>query len=149
LGIGLRACCAASGFFQFLVGYSENKEFLFFGLVEGVISSVGMVVHGNWFLPSAPSHSSRCRFEHNRHTRMADSVWQAAKRVLGAILGIFAAIVCIEKPAEAAENYATNPASAGLFAGEPGNLCLRKTAWWGWEDSNFQPNDYQPPELND
>jgi hypothetical protein len=20
---------------------------------------------------------------------------------------------------------------------------LRKTAWWGWEDSNFQPNDYQ------
>jgi NAD-dependent dihydropyrimidine dehydrogenase PreA subunit len=21
--------------------------------------------------------------------------------------------------------------------------------WWGWEDSNFQPNDYQPPELND
>ena len=20
---------------------------------------------------------------------------------------------------------------------EPGNLCLRKTAWWGWEDSNF------------
>jgi signal transduction histidine kinase len=21
---------------------------------------------------------------------------------------------------------------------------LRKTAWWGWEDSNFQPNDYQP-----
>ena len=27
--------------------------------------------------------------------------------------------------------------AAGLFAGEPGNLCLRKTAWWGWEDSNF------------
>src|SRR6516165_2308445 len=26
-----------------------------------------------------------------------------------------------------------------------GNLCLRKTAWWGWEDSNFEPNDYQPP----
>ena len=19
----------------------------------------------------------------------------------------------------------------------------RKTVWWGWEDSNFQPNDYQ------
>jgi hypothetical protein len=23
--------------------------------------------------------------------------------------------------------------AAGLFAGEPGNLCLRKTAWWGRE----------------
>jgi hypothetical protein len=21
---------------------------------------------------------------------------------------------------------------------------LRETAWWGWEDSNFQPNDYRP-----
>jgi hypothetical protein len=28
------------------------------------------------------------------------------------------------------------------------NLCLCKTVWWGWEDSNFQPNDYQPLELN-
>ena len=32
---------------------------------------------------------------------------------------------------------------SGLFALrrairiEPGNLCLRETAWWGWEDSNF------------
>jgi hypothetical protein len=32
---------------------------------------------------------------------------------------------------------------------QAGNLRLHKTAWWGWEDSNFQPNDYQPPELND
>jgi hypothetical protein len=24
------------------------------------------------------------------------------------------------------------------------HLCLRETAGWGWEDSNFQPNDYQP-----
>ena len=24
-----------------------------------------------------------------------------------------------------------------------GNLGSRKTAWWAWEDSNFQPNDYQ------
>jgi hypothetical protein len=24
------------------------------------------------------------------------------------------------------------------------NLCLHETAWWGWEDSNLQPNDYQP-----
>jgi hypothetical protein len=22
------------------------------------------------------------------------------------------------------------------------------TARWGWEDSNFQPNDYQPPALS-
>jgi hypothetical protein len=33
-------------------------------------------------------------------------------------------------------------AESGECAGEPGNLCLRRTAWWGWEDSNFQPNDY-------
>ena len=31
---------------------------------------------------------------------------------------------------------------------ERGNLRLRGTAWWGWEDSNFQPNDYQPPALS-
>jgi hypothetical protein len=31
---------------------------------------------------------------------------------------------------------------------EPVNPRLRRTAWWGWEDSNFQPNDYQPLELN-
>ena len=31
---------------------------------------------------------------------------------------------------------------------EPGNLCLHETAWWGWEDSNLQPNDYQPPALS-
>jgi len=24
-----------------------------------------------------------------------------------------------------------------------GDLCLHQTAWWSWEDSNFQPNDYQ------
>jgi hypothetical protein len=30
----------------------------------------------------------------------------------------------------------------GAIRNEPGNLRLRKTAWWGWEDSNFQPNDY-------
>jgi hypothetical protein len=22
------------------------------------------------------------------------------------------------------------------------NLCLDRTAWWGWEDSNFQPGGY-------
>ena len=33
-------------------------------------------------------------------------------------------------------------------ASEPGNLCLRKTAWWAREDSNLQPNDYQPPALS-
>jgi hypothetical protein len=25
---------------------------------------------------------------------------------------------------------------------------LRRTAWWGWEDSNLQPNDYQSPALS-
>src|SRR6516165_340462 len=29
-----------------------------------------------------------------------------------------------------------------------GNLCLHQTAWWGWEDSNFQPNDYQSLALS-
>jgi hypothetical protein len=24
-----------------------------------------------------------------------------------------------------------------------GNLRSTANAWWGWEDSNFQPNDYQ------
>jgi hypothetical protein len=27
---------------------------------------------------------------------------------------------------------------------EPGNPRLLRTAWWGWEDSNFQPNGYRP-----
>jgi Protein of unknown function (DUF2933) len=35
------------------------------------------------------------------------------------------------------------PAGSGLFVLNWENLRLRKTAWWGWEDSNFQPNDYQ------
>jgi hypothetical protein len=30
----------------------------------------------------------------------------------------------------------------GSFYENSGNLSSRKTAWWGWEDSNFQPNDY-------
>jgi hypothetical protein len=34
------------------------------------------------------------------------------------------------------------------LSNEQGNLCLHETAWWGWEDSNFQPNDYQPPALS-
>jgi hypothetical protein len=50
--IGLRPACAASGFFQCLIGYNGNEEFLF-GLVEGVISSVRMVGHGNG---SCPQH---------------------------------------------------------------------------------------------
>ena len=25
---------------------------------------------------------------------------------------------------------------------------MRRTAWWGWEDSNLQPNDYQPLALS-
>jgi len=31
----------------------------------------------------------------------------------------------------------------GAICTTPGNLCLYGTAWWDWEDSNFQPNDYQ------
>jgi hypothetical protein len=27
-------------------------------------------------------------------------------------------------------------------------MSMRRTAWWGWEDSNFQPNDYQPLALS-
>jgi hypothetical protein len=45
----MRAGCAASSFFQFLVGYGENEK------VGGVISSVEMLVHGNGSCP-APSH---------------------------------------------------------------------------------------------
>jgi hypothetical protein len=36
----------------------------------------------------------------------------------------------------------------GPLFSPPGNLCLRKTAWWGWEDSNLQPDDYQPLALS-
>jgi hypothetical protein len=32
---------------------------------------------------------------------------------------------------------ATNRRQFGAIRTEPGNLRLRKTAWWGWEDSNF------------
>ena len=41
------------------------------------------------------------------------------------------------------QNACTNRRQFGAIRNEPGNLRLRKTAWWGWEDSNFQPNDYQ------
>ena len=41
------------------------------------------------------------------------------------------------------------PRQFGAIRNEPGNLCLRKTAWWGSEDSNFQPNDYQPLSLSE
>jgi hypothetical protein len=41
----LRPDCAASGFFQCLVGYGENEKRLV-GLVKSVISKAGMVVHG-------------------------------------------------------------------------------------------------------
>ena len=35
----------------------------------------------------------------------------------------------------------------GAIRIEPGNLCLRKTAWWGWEDSNLQPNGHEQLAL--
>ena len=40
------------------------------------------------------------------------------------------------------------PGSLVAIRAERGNLCSNKTVWWGWEDSNFQPNDYQPPALS-
>jgi hypothetical protein len=39
-------------------------------------------------------------------------------------------------------NARTKTRQFGAICTTPGNLCLRKTTWWGWEDSNFQPNDY-------
>jgi hypothetical protein len=71
----MRAGCAASNFFQFLVGYGENEK------VDGVIA---------WGCSSmetapapAPSHSCQHRFEHNPHTRMAGSVWLGGHEVFG------------------------------------------------------------------
>jgi hypothetical protein len=46
LRIGLRAACAASGFFQCLVRHGGNEEFLF-DLVDGVTGRLRMIVHGN------------------------------------------------------------------------------------------------------
>jgi hypothetical protein len=46
------------------------------------------------------------------------------------------------------QNAWTNRRLFGAICTKPGNPRLRRTAWWGWEDSNFQPNDYQPLELN-
>jgi hypothetical protein len=33
----------------------------------------------------------------------------------------------------------TNPRQFGAIRNEPGNLCLRETAWWAREDSNYVP----------
>jgi hypothetical protein len=49
---------------------------------------------------------------------------------------------------EMSKNGCTNARQFEAIRTELGNLCLRKTVWWGWEDSNFQPNDYQPPALS-
>jgi hypothetical protein len=43
------------------------------------------------------------------------------------------------------QNACTNRRQFGAIRTEPGNLRLRKTAWWGWEDSNLQPSGYEPP----
>jgi hypothetical protein len=40
------------------------------------------------------------------------------------------------------QNACTNRREFGAICTEPGNPRLRRTAWWGWEDSNFQPNGY-------
>jgi hypothetical protein len=39
-------------------------------------------------------------------------------------------------------------ASSGRFALNREISICDTTVWWGWEDSNFQPNDYQPPALS-
>ena len=31
---------------------------------------------------------------------------------------------------------ASSEHAIGAIRNEPGNLCLRETVWWGWEDSN-------------
>jgi hypothetical protein len=46
------------------------------------------------------------------------------------------------------QNACRNRRQFGAIRTEPGNLRLRRTAWWGWEDSNFQPNDYQSLALS-
>jgi hypothetical protein len=33
----------------------------------------------------------------------------------------------------------------GAICTTPGNLRLYGTAWWTWEDSNFEPSGYEPP----
>ena len=48
----------------------------------------------------------------------------------------------------AANRSPRNAANSGSFYENLGNLCSRKTVWWGWADSNLQPNDYQPPALS-
>jgi hypothetical protein len=62
----------------------------------------------------------------------------------------------LEKQAAAYRKLAANRAKEYNLGRSPlstqrvrqGNLSLHETAWWGWEDSNFQPNDYQPPALS-
>jgi hypothetical protein len=46
------------------------------------------------------------------------------------------------------QNGCTNRRQFGAIRTGPGNLRLRRTAWWGRKDSNFQPNDYQPLALS-
>ena len=70
--------------------------------------------------------------------------------------GLFAAtmvpFIASTKPREVdrlqRQNARTNPRQFGAIRNEPGNLCLRETAWWGWEDSNLQPIDYQSLALS-
>src|SRR5438094_7897026 len=41
---------------------------------------------------------------------------------------------------------AANAANSGSIRPPPGNLRNPETAWWGWEDSNLQPDRYGPPD---
>jgi hypothetical protein len=40
------------------------------------------------------------------------------------------------------QNACTNRRQFGAICTEPGNLRLRRTTWWSWEDSNLQPSGY-------
>jgi hypothetical protein len=56
--------------------------------------------------------------------------------------GVSSSTKRIRSPRDRRQNARTNLRQFGAFHKEPGNLCLMATAWWGWEDSNFQPNGY-------
>ena len=71
-----------------------------------------------------------------RETRFCGAETKAPKPSLQFNLQI-AEIKCVHKSRQ-----------FGAIRTDPGNPHLRRTAWWGWEDSNLQPNNYQPLELN-
>ena len=90
--------------------------------------SIALTQHSN----QVSTNTGLCRGE----TRFCRAETKAPKRPLKSIDSL------------QRQNARTNPRQFGAFHKEPGNLRFHKTAWWGWEDSNLQPNDYQPPALS-